>query len=400
MKISVAMTTYNGEAFLEAQLESIAKQTRPPDEMVICDDQSKDRTLDILNEFAKSVPFPVRVIRNEVNLGSTKNFEKAALLCTGDAIAFADQDDVWLPEKLARSEAALIANPKAGMVFTDAEVVDRELNSLGFTMWYAVLFDSSRQERLLNGEAVEILMERNVVTGATMMFRREFLKLVVPFSELWVHDAWIALLIALFADLAIVPEPMMLYRQHGGNQIGIQKPVDYEKVVEIENYHQSVIAKDALKVRNDMERSLYQPKKPGLFQRLARSRVRDPYRHRAMYQQFGPICDRMIEFDKSRRAKERYRMFLEFMAHMKARGYLPHNRWQRIPTVLREVITGRYVRFSPGGLLPFGLSMALADMMWDTLVDEKDSPWAKHNQLVWQQAARGEFLRLTEQSGK
>jgi glycosyltransferase involved in cell wall biosynthesis len=394
MKISLALTTYNGEAFLEDQLRSFVEQTRLPDEMVVCDDGSTDRTIAMLEAFAAKAPFPVKIVRNEVNLGSTRNFEKAALLCTGEAIAFADQDDFWLPEKLARCEAALEANPNAGLVFTDATVVDRELNPLGFQMWEAVLFDEERQRRMTHGEAMEVLMERNVVTGACMMFRASALGLVVPFSPLWVHDAWIAMMISLFYDIAIVPEPMMLYRQHGNNQIGITLHT-WAKV--FDPLHQQAKRDDALKIREDMEESLREIQKPGLWQRVRRTKFRDPFRLRAMYEQFGPICDRMIEFDKTRRTKDRYRMFLGFMAHMKARGYLPQNRLQRIPTILRELFLLRYRRFSPGGILPFGLSMALADVLWDTLIDEKDSPWAKHNQLVWQQAARGEFMRLTGQ---
>src|SRR5215207_2844534 len=397
MKISVALTTYNGEPYLEAQLRSIAEQTRPPDEMVVCDDGSKDQTLAILEAFAASAPFPVRIIRNEANLGSTRNFEKASLLCTGEAIAFSDQDDVWLPEKLALCEAALEANPNAGLVFTDATVVDRELNPLGYTMWQAVLFNAERQRRLTHGEAMEVLMERNVVTGACMMFRAAMCDLIVPFSNLWVHDAWIAMLISLFYDLTIVPEPLMLYRQHGSNQIGIVLPVEY---MPHDDKAQRDLHDDAQKVRGDIEDSLREIKKPGLFKRVSRTKYRDPFRLRAMYEQFGPICDRMIEFDKTRRTKDRYRMFLGFMAHAKARGYMPQSRRQRLPIILREIFLLRYHRFSPGGILPFGLSIALADILWDTLIDEKDSLWAKHNRLVWQQAARGEFLRLTDQADK
>ena len=393
MKISLALTTYNGEAYLEAQLRSIAEQTRPPDEMVVCDDGSKDRTLEMLEAFAASVPFPVRIVRNEVNLGSTRNFEKAAMLCTGEAIAFCDQDDVWLPEKLARCEAALEANPNAGLVFTDATVVDRELKSLGFTMWEAVLFNAERQHRMTHGEAMEVLMERNVVTGACMMFRATVLDLVVPFSTLWVHDAWIAMLVSLFYDMAIVPEPMMLYRQHGNNQIGIVFPA---KSLPYDDKVQRDQRDDAKKVRDDIEASMQELKKPGLLKRVSRNKYRDPYRLRALYQQFGPICDRMMAFDKTRRTKERYRMFLAFMAHAKARAYMPQNRLKRLPIIAREFFLLHYHRFSPGGMLPLGLSIALADMLWDTLIDEKDSVWAKHNQMVWQQAARGEFMRLTD----
>src|ERR671927_271278 len=106
-KFSVAMCTYNGARFVREQLASIAAQTRPPDELVVCDDCSTDATLECIREFARTAPFPVRVVENEKNAGSTKNFERAVELCEGDFIALADQDDVWLPEKLQRLEEVL-----------------------------------------------------------------------------------------------------------------------------------------------------------------------------------------------------------------------------------------------------------------------------------------------------
>src|SRR5438128_2977881 len=99
-KISIAMCTYNGEQFLRDQLASIAVQTRPPDELVVCDDHSADATCEIVARFAASSPFPVRLHVNEQNLGSTKNFEHAIRLCEGDIIALSAQYDDWLPEKL------------------------------------------------------------------------------------------------------------------------------------------------------------------------------------------------------------------------------------------------------------------------------------------------------------
>ncbi len=92
---------------LEPQLASLLAQTRLPDELVACDDGSTDGTVSILEAFARRAPFPVRIERNDVRLRSTRNFEKAIGLCTGDLIATSDQDDVWLPEKLALCEAAI-----------------------------------------------------------------------------------------------------------------------------------------------------------------------------------------------------------------------------------------------------------------------------------------------------
>ncbi|MBC7931137.1 MAG: glycosyltransferase, partial [Rubrivivax sp.] len=96
-RLSIAMCTYDGGRYLAEQLASIAAQTRAPDELVVCDDRSRDETTSIVRRFAETAPFPVRLYVNEQNLGSTRNFEKAIGLCEGELIALSDQDDVWLP---------------------------------------------------------------------------------------------------------------------------------------------------------------------------------------------------------------------------------------------------------------------------------------------------------------
>ena len=102
MKISVAMCTFNGGPFLGEQLQSIAAQDRPPDELVICDDGSTDETLDAVGRFARSVPLPVRLEINRQRLGSSANFAKAVGMCRGDWIFLADQDDFWPKGKVRR----------------------------------------------------------------------------------------------------------------------------------------------------------------------------------------------------------------------------------------------------------------------------------------------------------
>ena len=100
LNISVALCTCNGARFLSEQLVSLAEQTLRPIELVVCDDASDDGTWQLLEEFQRSAPFPVRLYRNVRRLGIAQNFEQAMLLCEGDVIALCDQDDVWLPEKL------------------------------------------------------------------------------------------------------------------------------------------------------------------------------------------------------------------------------------------------------------------------------------------------------------
>src|SRR6266849_5683432 len=117
------MCTYNGARFLSEQLESIAAQTRVPDELVVCDDGSTDETVEIIKAFVERAPFAVRLEINANNLGSTKNFEKAIGLCQGEIIALADQDDVWYPKKLELLESVFLARPSVGAVFSDADVM-------------------------------------------------------------------------------------------------------------------------------------------------------------------------------------------------------------------------------------------------------------------------------------
>src|SRR5262249_18454629 len=101
-RLSVALCTYHGASYVDAQVASLTRQTRLPDELIVCDDLSTDDTVSILERFARAAPFPVRIHVNEQTLRSTKNFEQAISLCSGDVIFLCDQDDVWEPEKLAR----------------------------------------------------------------------------------------------------------------------------------------------------------------------------------------------------------------------------------------------------------------------------------------------------------
>ena len=131
MRISVAMATYNGGRFLQDQLESLAGQTRRPCELVVCDDGSCDRTVDIIRAFATSAPFPVKVFRNDSTIGHRRNFLKAATNCAGDWIAFCDQDDVWLPNKLEIVSEVLRSTRDVVLVVHAANLVDRDLQFFG-----------------------------------------------------------------------------------------------------------------------------------------------------------------------------------------------------------------------------------------------------------------------------
>lgn len=221
-RVSVALCTYNGARFLRQQLDSIAHQTCLPTELVVCDDRSTDDTLDIVQAFAKRAPFAVRWTVNEQNLGSSRNFAKAIRLCQYDYIALADQDDVWLPEKLEMLSTAL-AESTAAFAFSDARLIDATGKTLPSTLWNRVGLRGRRQRRMISGEAFPTLLQDNLVTGATMMFRAADIAWLLPVPEGWVHDAWLALALSARFDCRPLREPLIEYRLHAGQQIGAYK---------------------------------------------------------------------------------------------------------------------------------------------------------------------------------
>src|SRR5215204_884173 len=135
MKLSIALATYNGEAFLEAQLRSFLCQTRLPDEVVVSDDCSEDATPHILEAFSREAPFEVVVLHNATKLGFVRNFERAIKACTGDVIFLSDQDDVWFAEKVSAVEQAFNENLDCMLVIHDQQITDAQLKFTGNTLW-------------------------------------------------------------------------------------------------------------------------------------------------------------------------------------------------------------------------------------------------------------------------
>ena len=224
--ISIALCTYNGAQYLQQQLDSIVDQTLLPGELVACDDGSSDETVDILKAFSEKAPFPVHIHINDSNLGVARNFEKCSSLCTGELIALCDQDDVWKPEKLDKLAEALNNNPEARFVFCDAELVDENLTSLKRYLWDEKPNSFSQKERQEFAHAGQLphLLKRNMVTGACMMFRASLIPHIVPIPPSWIHDYWIATVAAALGHRGnIVDEPLVLYRQHQDQQIGVLK---------------------------------------------------------------------------------------------------------------------------------------------------------------------------------
>lgn len=205
--ISVAITTYNGEKFLEKQLCSILAQTHANVEIVICDDGSSDNTIKIIQELQRQHK-KISLYQNDCNLGYVKNFEKAIELCAGEYIALSDQDDIWLNEKLEK----LVNNIGSNLlIHSDVSLID-DRDALLCERW---------KGNVTSHTCFEDFMFSNVVTGCTVLFRKEILEEALPFPKgLAYHDWWLGLVAAKHGRIIFLNEPLILYRQHESQDTG------------------------------------------------------------------------------------------------------------------------------------------------------------------------------------
>ena len=307
--VSVALSVCNGAKFLGDQLSSLLAQRRPPREVVIGDDASEDQSLAIIQQFSRDAPFEVRLLKSDLRLGVRRNFERVIASCSSNLIVLCDQDDLWLPQKLDVLASTLERTPGSVAVFSDADVVDDNLSPLGYTMWEHIAFSTERQEQIAGEHPWEVLYKHPVVTGATLMFRRELVDACLPIPDGWVHDAWIAQIAAAHGRIVAMPEPLILYRQHSANVIGGR--------------------------RLSLRAQLRKGETIGRLALVERESLR--------YQQ---LLDRLSAFDETPRRRMMQNLAVAKLEHLERRRNLPANRIRRVPAVVSEVFKGNYQRFA------------------------------------------------------
>ena len=225
MILSVALCTYNGAKYIEEQLRSILNQTMQVDEIVICDDGSRDDTIQIIEEVKKEALTDIRIYRNETNLGVCANFQKAVDLCRGDIVFLSDQDDVWYPHKVKTIVEWFDRHPEKDVVFTNADLIDgQSVKNESDTLWdyFFIPVDRKTFEK---GLELECMANNYHATGATMAIRGSFLK-VHPFlpytSENVLHDLVIVINATEERCIGYVDKCLIQYRIHEKQKVGIQ----------------------------------------------------------------------------------------------------------------------------------------------------------------------------------
>lgn len=203
-KISVCMTTYNGQLFIYEQVKSILNQDYPIYELIIADDFSTDNTIDIIKSFGDK---RIKIFQNLTRLGVTKNFEKAISLATGDYIFLSDQDDVWLKNKTLKFSEYFKKN---ALIISNANVVNKDLNFSGKTFFQLRKSTFNYYSNLI----------RFSFLGCCMAFPNKNINKLIPFpnkTKYLTHDNWIFIVMGMLHKVSIIKEPLMLYRRHETN---------------------------------------------------------------------------------------------------------------------------------------------------------------------------------------
>lgn len=229
--VTVLLCTYNGAAYVRAQLQSILDQTVQDLHVVVSDDGSTDETLSIVEAMAAAHPGRITILRQDPPTGSAQRHFLKLLVerayDMADYIMLSDQDDVWLPEKvektLARMQADEAACRAAGevnasiLVHCDSRIVDRALREIAPSF---VAYQKMTPSRC---RLRQLLVQNNVVGGALMMNRALAERITEIPAHCVMHDQWIALVASAFGHIDFVPESLYLYRQHGDNVLGAGK---------------------------------------------------------------------------------------------------------------------------------------------------------------------------------
>ncbi|SCK37817.1 Glycosyltransferase involved in cell wall bisynthesis [Variovorax sp. HW608] len=316
LSISVALCTYNGARFIAEQVRSICAQTRPPSEIVLSDDASTDDCIEVARATLEAClaerpghSIALRVIRNATALRVTKNFEQAVAACTGDLIALSDQDDVWHPERLARMAAEFEKRADLLLLHSDARLVDGERRDLGQSLFHALEVKQFELDWIHGGQAFDVFLRRNLVTGATTVFRRSLLEHAVPFPKEWIHDEWLAIVASSIGRVDVLEQELIEYRQHGGNQIGARRDSFMGKVRKALASRGDTHVKRALKAEQLLDRLL--------------------------------SLGGLVSPDTIQKLRDK-------LEHQRFRAALPPSRLARCVPVLREAMTGRYNKFGRG----------------------------------------------------
>jgi glycosyltransferase involved in cell wall biosynthesis len=227
MKISVCIATYNGEKYIKEQLESILKQLSIDDEVIISDDSSTDKTLEIIESFKDK---RIKLYKNNNFRNPIFNFENALKYSTGDIIFLSDQDDIWEDSKLEMMKKYL---KYYDLVVSDCSIVDANLK----------IIENSFFELRNSGPGFLKNLYKNTYLGCCMAFNRKILKIALPFpNNIPMHDIWLGMVGEIFGSTIFIEDKLVKYRRHGNNASPTSEKSKYSLVKKIKDRYNLLIA--------------------------------------------------------------------------------------------------------------------------------------------------------------
>jgi glycosyltransferase involved in cell wall biosynthesis len=220
--VDICLATYNGECYLEQLYCSLAQQSHKDWTLSIRDDKSTDSTMSVINKIHSSDSRAHIANDSGGNLGVIRNFSTLLSSSTSKYIMLADQDDVWYPEKVAKSLSAIrdietnnLGQIQPALVFSDLHVVDASLNIIHSS------FNRMQGLERLRQPCFSQLLTQNVAPGCTIIVNRALLDLALPIPvDAAMHDWWLMQVASLFGVIGYIDEPLIAYRQHDSNQVG------------------------------------------------------------------------------------------------------------------------------------------------------------------------------------
>lgn len=217
--VNIVLATYKPNImFFEKLLKSLNDQTYQKIKLIVRDDSEDYEEFEKIRALISKtvIAFDYEIFRNNKNLGSNKTFEELTKDASAEYIAYCDQDDIWEKEKIEKL-VNVIEREKAVLSYSDLSIID-ENDKLTANSFKNI---NKRLNHLEGNNLFEYFLRRNSVTGCTMLIKAEVAKKAIPFcNDFYVHDHWLTLFASSIGKIAYVPEPLIRYRIHGGNQIG------------------------------------------------------------------------------------------------------------------------------------------------------------------------------------
>ncbi|SDY98474.1 glycosyltransferase [Tindallia californiensis] len=220
-KVDILLATYNpNDQYFIQLLKSLDEQSYPNLFLIIRDDSSNSDTFHSISKLVKThiTSFDYRITANQNNLGSNKTFEKLTLDSRGDYVAYCDQDDIWEKDKLTKLVELIEKNKDTVLCYSDLSVIDKD----GVQLAESFKAINRRVNHLYGNQLFKYFLRRNCITGCTMLIKSEIAKNAIPFcSQYYIHDHWLALFASSRGRISYLPDPLVQYRLHEKNQIGL-----------------------------------------------------------------------------------------------------------------------------------------------------------------------------------